>query len=202
MPTDAQTLAALQSRAQAALGRGDWPTAETALTALLEAAPRSASLLYNRGLVRKRLGKKTDALADLDAALEVEPAHANARFERASSLVDLGELPAAADGFAAYLSLVPDDPDGLLNLGRLQLRLGRAEAARETLNRIAGTDPAVVLARAEALRDCGDVEGCRRLLAGLDGHGPEVEAARLKLMTQGAAGRISLDPAQLFAPPR
>lgn len=202
MPSDAQTLAAFQSRAQAALGRGDWPAAETALTALLEAVPRSASLLYNRGLVRKRLGKKTDALADLDAALEIEPAHANARFERASSLVDLGELSAAADGFAAYLSLVPDDPDGLLNLGRLQLRLGRAEPARETLNRIAGTDPAVVLAQAEALRDCGDVDGCRRLLAGLDGHGPEVEAARFKLMTQGAAGRISLDPTQLFAPPR
>ncbi len=197
-----QTIPTLQARAQAALARGDWPAAEAALTALLDAAPGSAILLYNRGLVRKRLGQQAQALADLEAALEIEPAHANARFEHAASLLDLGELAAAADGFAAYLAQVPDDADGLLNLGRLQLRLGRAEAARGTLARIDGADPAVVLARAEALRDCGDVEGCRRLLAGLDGEGAEVDAARLKLMTQGAAGRISLDPAQLFAPPR
>lgn len=202
MPMDPQTLTALQARAQAALGRADWPAADAALTGLLGAAPGSASLLYNRGLVRKRLGNPTDALADLEAALAIEPQHANARFERASTLLDIGELEAAAEGFAAYLALVPDDDDALLNLGRLQLRLGRPHAASDTLARIEGDAPTVVLARAEALRDRGDVHGCRRLLAELDGHGAEIDAARLKVATQGAAGRISLDPAQLFAPPR
>ncbi|SDG16431.1 tetratricopeptide repeat protein [Thalassobaculum litoreum] len=202
MPMDPQTLTTLQARAQAALGRADWPAADAALTGLLGAAPGSASLLYNRGLVRKRLGNPTDALADLEAALAIEPQHANARFERASTLLDIGELEAAAEGFAAYLALVPDDDDALLNLGRLQLRLGRPHAASDTLARIEGDAPTVVLARAEALRDRGDVHGCRRLLAELDGHGAEIDAARLKVATQGAAGRISLDPAQLFAPPR
>ncbi|WP_281685125.1 tetratricopeptide repeat protein [Thalassobaculum salexigens] len=202
MPTDPQTLTALQARAQVALGRADWPAADAALTGLLGAAPGSASLLYNRGLVRKRLGNPTAALADLEAALAIEPQHANARFERASTLLDIGELEAAAEGFAAYLALVPDDDDALLNLGRLQLRLGRQHAASDTLARIEGDAPTVVLARAEALRDRGDVHGCRRLLAELDGHGAEIDAARLKVATQGAAGRISLDPAQLFAPPR
>ena len=199
---DQQSLAILQRRAQTAVTQGDWPAAETALTALLGVSPRAASLLYNRGLVRKRLGRTADALVDLDAALEIEPAHANARFERAAALLDLGVLEAAAEGFSAYLALMPDDADALLNLGRLQLRLGQAQAARETLDRIASGDPGVRLARAEAARDCGDLEGCRRLLAALGGHGPDVDAARLKLMTQGAAGRFTLDPAQLFAPPR
>lgn len=205
---DRQTFAAMQARAQAALAAGDWRAAETALTALIAAAPGTtpgaASLLYNRGLVRKRLDQMADALGDFDAALSADPDHANAGFERSATLLDLGRVEEAERGFTAYLDRVPDDTDTLLTLARIRLRRGRPAEARVLLDRIGPSSaaPAVTLARAEALRDCGEIDEARALLAGLDGSDPATAAARLKIATQGATGRVPLDPAQLFAPRR
>lgn len=205
---DRQSFAAMQARAQAALAAGDWRAAETALSALIAAFPGTpagaASLLYNRGLVRKRLDRMAEALGDFDAALGADPDHVNAGFERAATLLDLGQVEEADRGFTAYLDRIPDDTDALLTLARIRLRRGRPAEARALLDRIgpSSAGPAVTLARAEALRDCGEIDTARALLAGLDGSDPAIAAARLKIATQGTMGRIPLDPAQLFAPRR
>lgn len=203
-----QTLLATQTQAQKALAAGDWRGAETALTALIEAfpgtPPGAASLLYNRGLVRKRLDRMADALGDFDSALSADPEHVNAGFERAATLLDLGRIEQADRGFTAYLDRIPDDTDALLTLARIRLRRGCPAEARALLDRIgpSSAGPAVTLARAEALRDCGEIDAARALLAELDGNDPATAAARLKIATQGTMGRIPLDPAQLFAPRR
>jgi len=203
-----QTLLAMQTQAQKALAAGDWRGADTALTALIVAfpgtPPGAASLLYNRGLVRKRLNRMAEALGDFDAALSADPDHANAGFERSATLLDLGRVEEAERGFTEYLDRVPDDTDALLTLARIRLRRGRPAEARVLLDRMgpSSAGPAVTLARAEALRDCGKIDEARALLAGLDGSDPAIAAARLKIAIQGATGRVPLDPAQLFAPRR
>ncbi len=179
------------------MARGDWPAALAGLEALGRTSPPNASLAYNRALVLRRLGRTTDALDAFDAALAIDPTHANARFERASALMDAGELGRAADGFAGYLERVRDDAHALLNLGELLVRLGRPAQALAPLERAfdaLGPEP-VAGALAAARRDVGDLDGCEAALATLPAS-PEVAALRLKVTVQGAKGRIRLRPAR------
>lgn len=201
-PHAAGGLQRLQAAAQSALAREDWDAAHDALDALIAGAPGNASLHFNRGLVRRRLGRLPEAIVDYEAALKIAPDHANARFEHAAALLDLGHLDAAESGFRRYLEAVPDDGDAILNLARLQLRLGRAEAARDLLDSQAPHTPDFDLIRAEAARDCGDADAAMSLLSETAAGSPEAAAARLKIATQGPAGRIPIRQDQLFAPRR
>ena len=175
-----------------AVGSGDWPAADRALDALLRADPRNPALHYNRGLVRRRLDRPAYAVAAYDAALGLAPDHANAVFERAACLLDLGRLADAEAGFADYLARVPGDPDARLNRARVALRLGRPEAALADLDGLDDSVAPVRLAKAEALRDLKRPDEAGALLAARPGDPPELRAAALKLLTQGAVGRIRL----------
>ena len=177
----------------AALARGDWAVALAGLEGLERVSAPNASIPYNRGLVLRRLDRTADALDAFRAAIRIDPGHAHARFELASALMDAGSLAAAADGFAGYLEGVPDDPHAHLNLGRLLVRLGRPGEALAHLTRAgAALDPeAVAEALATACRDVGDLDGCRAALAALP-DSPEAAALRLKVLVQGATGRVRL----------
>lgn len=195
-------LTALQMAAQSALAQENWPAADRALGRLIEAAPRNASLHYNRGLVRRRMGDAERALADFEAALAIDPEHAKARFEHAAALLDLGRLAEAEAEFRSYLNAVPDDSDAVLNLARILLRIGQATAARDFLDAHAPRLDILDLVRAEAARDCGDIDTALALLSGVAAGNADMAAARLKIATQGPTGRVTLDPAQLFVPRR
>ena len=175
-----------------AVQAGDWPAADRALGALLRADPGNPALLYNRGLVLRRLGRLADAVAAHDDALARAPEHANAMFERASCLLELGRPGEAEVGFGAYLERRPDDTDARLNRARARLRLGRADDALADLDGLDNADPAVRLARAETLRDLRRLDEAAALLAPRPDDGPELRAAALKVTTQGAAGRVRL----------
>lgn len=172
---------------------GDWPAALRAADALLRADRRNPALHYNRGLVLRRLRRLEDAVAAHDTALARAPEHANASFERACCLLDLGRLAAAEAGFTGYLAVVPGDADARLNRARIRLRLGRPDEALADLEGLV-EEPPVRLARAEALRDLRRLDEAEALLAPRPGDGAEQRAAALKLLTQGAAGRIRLAP--------
>lgn len=176
-----------------AVRAGDWSVALRSVDALLLRDPASAALHYNRGLVLRRLGRLDEAIAAHDAALARSPDHANARFERAACLLDLGQLVAAEAGFADYLAEVPGDADARLNRARIRLRLGDPEGALADTE-VLGEDPTVRLARAEAMRDLGRLDQAEALLAARPGDGPDLRAAALRLLTQGAKGRIRLAP--------
>lgn len=176
-----------------AVQAGDWPAALRAVDALLRADRRSPALHYNRGLVLRRLGRLDDAVAAHDAALTGAPEHANAVFERACCLLDLGRLAAAEAAFSDFLGRVPGDPDARLNRARIRLRLGRPAEALTDLDGLGDELPAR-LARGEALRDLGRLDEAEALLAPRPDDGPVLRAAALKLLTQGAAGRIRLAP--------
>lgn len=176
-----------------AVQAGDWAAAERAVDALLRADPANPALHYNRGLVLRRLGRLADALAAHDAALQRAPDHANAAFERAACLLDIGRLAEAETGFSDYLARVPGDADARLNRACIRLRLGRPAEALADLDGLAEAPP-VRLARAEALRDLRRLDEAEALLAPRPGDAPELRAAALKLLTQGAAGRVRLAP--------
>ena len=187
----------LAADAQAAIAAGRWAEAEAALRKLIAGLPApQASLLYNLGLVVKRQGRLEEALAAFDEALAAEPAHANARFERAATLMDLQNHAAAYEGFRAYLEAAPEDPDALLNAARLALRLGRVDSAAahaEALERRGPDGPATALLLAEVAAERGDQETAdRNFAAVLRSGSPELRAAALAAMTQRPKGRIPL----------
>ena len=179
-----------------AVQKGDWPAALKLAEALEIALPGNAGAVYNKALVLRELGRHDERIATLRQALEIDAGHANAGFELASALMEQGEAGEASGLFAAYLNAVPDDTDARLNLGNCLVRLGRADEALPHLRaaHIAAPSEATVAALATALRDTGDLDACETLLAELP-ETPEAAALRLKVLTQGARGRISLKTA-------
>lgn len=175
-----------------AVQAGDWAAAGLALDDLLGADPGNPALHYNRGLVLRRQGRLAEAVAAHDDALARAHDHLNATFERASCLLDLGRLVEAEAGFAAYLGRVPGDADARLNRARVVLRLGRPMDALADLDGLDEAEPAVRLAKAEALRDLRRLDEADALLAPRPGDTPEVRVAALKVTTQGPAGRVRL----------
>ncbi|MCF4164695.1 tetratricopeptide repeat protein [Zavarzinia compransoris] len=198
--TDAAGLAA---RFQAALARGAHGEALPLAERLLVLMPDHAGLHYNRGLLLRKLGRDADAVPAFDAALALDRHHANALFEKAAALFDLGAVETAAALFTAYLDMRPEDADARLNLGNALLGLGRAGDALGHLRRAhaQAPSPLTIRALAVALRDTGDLAGCRAMLGELPADEPQAAALRLKILTQGAKGALRLDPAQ-FPPAR
>jgi tetratricopeptide (TPR) repeat protein len=176
-----------------AAAQGDWPEALAAVEALARVLPDNASVVYNKALVLRQLGRADERIACLDRALALEPGHANARFELASALMDGREFARAAEQFSAYLASAPEDADALLNLGNCLVRLDRGAEAVTHLRKAHEIAPSQesVAALATALRDRGDLAACEVLLAALP-ETPESSALRLKILTQGARGRIAL----------
>lgn len=197
------------SRLSPALASEDWPTARKCLLVLVRADPANASLRYNLGLVHRRLGANDLTLAALSRALELAPDHANARFEQASVLLELGRLGEAAEAFDSYTRQAPEDADGWLNLARLRLRLDQAELALDAFARhqsltkgdMTGGDLESRIGIAEAQLRLGQPEGAATLQELYWDH-PALRPRLLKSMSQGPRGRIPLRAgALLTAPP-
>jgi tetratricopeptide (TPR) repeat protein len=68
------------ARARAAMQGGDLPTAESLWTGLIREGRDLADAYNNRGIVRVRLGRTEDGLADFEAAASSDPAAARPRW--------------------------------------------------------------------------------------------------------------------------
>ncbi|HTE50759.1 MAG TPA: hypothetical protein VK698_07825 [Kofleriaceae bacterium] len=91
-----------------------------------------AQLLIERARLRVRLRDDVGAARDLAAALEIEPNHPDALFERATALVRLTEASDAARAFEDFLERAGDDP----RRGRAEL--ARAEILAENMDDLSG----------------------------------------------------------------
>ena len=200
-PTPTRT--ALAAALPRALAREDWPAALDCLRGLARLGPPHASIAYNEGLVLRRLHRPAEAAVAHERALALAPEHPHAPFELGAAHLEAGELGRAADAFERHLARAPEDAHAHLNLGRARLAAGdpgRSLAPLERAHAALGTIESA-LALAAARRDAGDLDGCRALLAALPAT-PEVAASRLKLMTQGTAGRLPLSAADLVTGPQ
>ncbi len=118
-----------------ALNRGDFPSADAELSALLARerlnGKERAFLLNKRGVARVGLQAKELARADFTAALEASPGHAPALTNLGNMLLEEGQIDAA---IASYERAIAGDrayANAYLNLGVAFKRAGRlAEAVR------------------------------------------------------------------------
>ncbi|KVG54737.1 tetratricopeptide repeat protein [Burkholderia territorii] len=114
--------------------------------------------LANYSAVLAGLGRTHDALARLDDALAINPAHQRALFQRAGLLAQLGRHDEACASYDRLLELTPGFADGYVKRSDTQRALGRHDAALADCDRavaLAGRSFDAMRARGLALRELG-----------------------------------------------
>ncbi len=123
--------AVLGQAGQVWLRLGDGSRAYAVFTAALELDDSSAGLWISRGEVLARAGKYWEAIDDFSAALDRNSRSLNALVFRAAAyrLLDVADL--AADDLTRALTLDPNNPDALTELGMVRNDQGDRAAARQ-----------------------------------------------------------------------
>lgn len=147
--------AVLGQAGQVWLRLDDGTRAYAALTAALNLSDTSAELWVQRGEVLARAGEYWEAIDDFSQALDRNASSPDALIFRAAAyrLLDVADL--AADDIARALTLDPDNPDALTELGMVRKVMGDPNGARQSwLSAIdaAPGSPAADAARAEIER--------------------------------------------------
>ena len=141
----------LRERAEAQYQSGEWAPALTAFDALLEQGIRDGNLIHDRAVCLFQLGRKKEALEQLDAAVALEPDNPYRYSSRAWIRAALKDVDGAIADYRKALDLDPDDAITLNNLGLLEEQYGMRKAAQEKFKRAdtlmgilkdAGVDPA------------------------------------------------------------
>jgi len=142
--------AALGQAGQAWLLAGDAAKARAAVTAALDIAPTTVEFLIDRAVIEAGSGRYWEAIDDLNRAIELAPARADAYAFRASAYRRVDSLELAAADADQALALDPDNAEALLERGILYRMRGeedRARAAWERLLRVAPEGAAADAAR-------------------------------------------------------
>jgi YaiO family outer membrane protein len=126
------------ARARALANGGQPELALAAYSALLTRSPGNAVVLLGRGIVYARLGRWSEAEADLSSAASASPAHADV-WEALGNTYRWSEQPAKAlDAYEHLAALRPNDPAALVARARAQRAIGHAFEARADLERARG----------------------------------------------------------------
>jgi hypothetical protein len=139
------------ARARAGMERGNLPEAEALWTGLIEEGGDLAAAYNNRGIVRIRLGKTEDALADFEAAGERNPLGGRAQWNAYQTYLRELRLAQAASiqpvAWAGIRALVPFDyrPEEMTH--------GELIASPLRVGDVWGS---LLSVREEGLRDAGD----------------------------------------------
>jgi YaiO family outer membrane protein len=119
-----------------ALANGGQPElALAAYSALLSRSPGNADVLLGRGIVYARLGRWSEAEADLGAAAKASPDYADV-WEALGNTYRWSEQPAKAlDAYDRLVALRPQDPAALALRARAHRALGHVPDARADLEK-------------------------------------------------------------------
>ena len=138
-------------RAEGHYQAGEWAPALTEFDTLLQAGVRDGNLLHDRAVCVFQLGRKKEALDQLDEAVALEPDNPYRYSSRAWIRAALKDVDGAIEDYRKALDLDPDDAITLNNLGLLEEQYGMRKAAQEKFKRAdtlmgilrdAGVDPA------------------------------------------------------------
>ena len=140
--------------------------AVTQYQAAADEQPWLAAAHYNLGTALLRFGEPPEQAAEhLEAAIELEPDHADALVNLGVVRVQAGDLGAAGALFQRAADAAPDNPNVLNNLGTFYLQQGDARRAADILTRSVALDPGNADAAANlalAHFQLGDAASARR----------------------------------------
>jgi tetratricopeptide (TPR) repeat protein len=123
---DPQDSAAARELGNANFDIGNWQRAAELYQRYLEIEGDDPNVLIDLGLSHRAMGDLDAALSTLDRALEADPEHWLARFNKAIVLgIDVGDLDAAGEVVEEMRAMRPNDPD----LQRLEAELERRRQA-------------------------------------------------------------------------
>ncbi|WP_405140581.1 tetratricopeptide repeat protein [Sphaerisporangium sp. NBC_01403] len=98
-------------------------------------------LRANRAQLLGVLGNPQEALADLNAAIAIDPAYPDYHLDRGNLLFQMGRPEAALADYERALRLSPPLPEGYYNRAQLLLAMGDLEAAKADLDHVIELDP-------------------------------------------------------------
>lgn len=123
------------ARARALANGGQPDLALAAYSALLTRSPGNPDVLLGRGIVYARLGRWSEAEADLGAAAKASPDYADV-WEALGNTYRWSEQPAKAlEAWDRLVALRPQDPASYIARARSRRALGQADAAKADLER-------------------------------------------------------------------
>ncbi|MFQ5946470.1 MAG: tetratricopeptide repeat protein [Anaerolineae bacterium] len=119
-----------------------WDEALEALARSIEAEPRAADTLVNRGWVLMELRRYEDAMAAFEAALTLQPRLARAHAGLGSLLVESkGDYTEGMRHYLTAVNLDPENPALLNDLGWLSYKMSRYPEAVAALEKATTLDP-------------------------------------------------------------
>ncbi len=101
----------LNAQANLAWLRAQWLLAEQRFREALAMAPDNPTVWANFGLCLHDAGRLEDAASALERAIELDPAHADARVNAALVCMDRGDVTAAGAHLQYVLNVAPDFPE-------------------------------------------------------------------------------------------
>jgi tetratricopeptide (TPR) repeat protein len=130
---------------------------------------RTADLLVRRAELYRQAGKRTEALADLLAAEQLDASHPAVDLVRAHVHFDAGRWTDATNAATSVLARAPSDSDALILRARAAVRLGDRSRALDDYSAAlrAQPNPDVYIERARAY-DASSARGRQQALASLD----------------------------------
>lgn len=144
--TPAQVAADELAAGLRAASAGDVEQAMTHYLACLKQEPANSTCLYNMGVNMGKVGKTAEAENYYRLTLAQTPDFPNAAFNLALLLGNRdNESKEAISLFRRYVQLVPDDPDGHLNLGILLRFTGDQAGAKAEFDLAVKLNPKIVI---------------------------------------------------------
>ncbi len=143
-----QDLDALYQKALDATNQGDFATAETYWTQMLDRFPQNPAVWSNRGNARVSQNKLEGAIADYNQSIELAPDAPDPYLNRGAALEGLGKWEQAIADYNHVLELDPKDPLAFNNRGNAESGLGQWQAAIADFKQACDLAPDYAFARA------------------------------------------------------
>ena len=143
-----QQLDKLAQKAISATNVGDFATAETYWTKIIEQFPDNPAALSNRGNARVSQNNLEEAIADYNKAIQLAPSATDPYLNRGAALEGLGKWTEAIADYNHVLELDPKDAMAYNNRGNAEAGLGNWNSAIADYRKSADIAPNFAFARA------------------------------------------------------
>ena len=140
----------IAKKAFRAAAKGDFATAETYWTTLLEEFPQNPAIWSNRGNVRIGQYKLTEAIADFNRSIEIAPEYPDAYLNRGIAYEGKGLWDRAILDYNRVLAINPQDPVALNNRGNAKAGQQKWQEALADYQQAAEIAPNFPMARGNA----------------------------------------------------